>query len=192
MRCRSLKRAHSLYRFVSAGGGMAETIGDRIRLVRGASSQKEFASVLGVHEQTLGKYERDKLVPGGDILAVIHEKCGVDINWLLTGQGQMRREEGVLDPACSSAAFEAQAVAAAFYGQVLEQVAAVYKECGVTASLAQIGAEAAEIAGDLSSPDFPTAADKAIGLKGSINVLRRRLQAANQAQPGGAQGKQSA
>lgn len=171
---------------------MAETTGERIRQLRGDLSQAEFASKIGVHKEMVGKYERGQNVPGGDVLTRMREVFGVSLDWLLTGQGQMRREESVLDPACSSATFEAQAVAAAFYGQVLEQVAAVYKDCGVTASLAQIGAEAAEIAGDLSSPDFPTAADKAIGLKGSVNVLRRRLQAANQAQPGAAQGKQSA
>lgn len=170
----------------------ARTLGERIRQVRGAMSQADFAAKIGINKNLLGKYERGESVPGGEILSQIHDTAGVSVDWLLTGNGQMRRVDSIFDPACSSATFEAQAVASAFYGQVLEQVAAVYRECGVAASLAQIGAEAAGIAGDLSSPDFPTAADKAIGLKGSINVLRRRLQAANQAEAGGAQGKQSA
>lgn len=72
---------------------MAESIGDRLRAVRGGMSQDEFAVKLGVHKETIGKYERDKVVPGGDVLARLHEAFGVNINWLLTGKGSRAAEQ---------------------------------------------------------------------------------------------------
>lgn len=171
---------------------MAETTGERIRHLRGDLSQAEFASKIGVHKEMVGKYERGQNVPGGDVLTRMREVFGVSLDWLLTGQGQMRRDEAA-PAAASPTTVEAQAaVNVGLYGQVLEQVAAVYQECGVTASLAQIGAKAAEIAGYLSSPDFSTNTDQAAALKYATTQLRSILRTANQAKPNDAQGKQSA
>lgn len=63
-----------------------ETVGGRIRKVRGSLSQAEFSSRLAVHEQTVGKYERDKRLPDAEFLSRLREEFGTDINWLLTGQ----------------------------------------------------------------------------------------------------------
>lgn len=170
----------------------ARTLGERIRQVRGALSQADFAAKIGINKNLLGKYERGESVPGGEILSQIHDTAGVSLDWLLTGQGQMRRDEAA-PAAASPATVEAQAaVNVGLYGQVLEQVAAVYQECGVIASLAQIGAKAAEIAGYLSSPDFSTNTDQAAALKYATTQLRSILRTANQAKPDDAQGKQSA
>ena len=76
----------------------AETIGERIKAVRGGVSQDAFGEQLGVAKDTIGKYERNRIVPGGDVLTRIHVDFGVDINWLLTGKGSMKADasgEGV-------------------------------------------------------------------------------------------------
>ena len=153
---------------------MAETTGERIRQLRGKMSQEEFASQLGVHEQTLGKYERDKIVPGGDVLARMYETLGADITWLLTGKGQMRpggSEALAPAPTSSSAAIDAD-----LYGLVTEAVSAAYKECGYTAALRDIAAEAAKIAADLSEDVSPE--DRPAAIRGAIGQLRRRLREA--------------
>lgn len=66
---------------------MSETVGSRMRFLRGTVSQDEFASHLGVHKETIGKYERDKISPGADVLTRLRLERQVDINWLLTGDG---------------------------------------------------------------------------------------------------------
>ncbi|MBC7908372.1 MAG: helix-turn-helix transcriptional regulator [Rhodospirillaceae bacterium] len=66
---------------------MTETVGARMRRLRGTVSQDEYAAQLGVHKETIGKYERDKILPGADVLTRLRQDKQVDINWLLTGQG---------------------------------------------------------------------------------------------------------
>ena len=44
---------------------------------------------IGIHIGQLKKYEQDRTVPGGDALAAF-AKTGVNLNWLLTGEGEMR------------------------------------------------------------------------------------------------------
>lgn len=62
------------------------TIGARLKLVRGAKTQKEFAEELGISAPSLQKYELNESVPGGLALAKLSEK-GINVNWLLTGGG---------------------------------------------------------------------------------------------------------
>lgn len=54
-------------------------------------TQAQFAERIGVHIAVLQKYEMGRNVPGGEALAAI-AKTGVNLNWLLTGEGEMRRE----------------------------------------------------------------------------------------------------
>lgn len=62
------------------------TIGYRLRQVRGKESQAAFSSSVGLHKNTLGTYERDEREIGSKALARLAAN-GVNINWLLTGQG---------------------------------------------------------------------------------------------------------
>jgi transcriptional regulator with XRE-family HTH domain len=58
----------------------------RIRKVRGSLTQRECARRLNIHVSTWQQYE-DGNIPKGDILQRIHKEFHVDLNWLLTGQG---------------------------------------------------------------------------------------------------------
>ena len=60
---------------------------ERIRKVRGTLTQRECARHLGIHTSTWQQYEFGN-VHKGDILQKIHKKFHVDLNWLLTGQGE--------------------------------------------------------------------------------------------------------
>ncbi len=68
------------------------TLGERLRLVRGAQSQKSFAAALDVHENTVSNAERRNSATQ-DYLLRLAEVCGINLHWLLTGRGTMRTEE---------------------------------------------------------------------------------------------------
>lgn len=71
------------------------TIGDRIKRIRSSFRQDVFAEKIGVHINTVGRWERGQTTPDVDdlnkILAVYTE---VSAEWLLTGKGDMVRGEG--------------------------------------------------------------------------------------------------
>jgi len=68
------------------------TMGERLRLVRGAASQKAFADELGVHENSVANAERRDSATQ-DYLLRIAEIGNINLHWLLTGHGSMRLEE---------------------------------------------------------------------------------------------------
>jgi len=69
---------------------LASTIADRLRAWRKhlGLTQKEFSSRTGLHIGVVRKYENGVNVPGGEALVAIG-KTGVNLNWLLLGQGDM-------------------------------------------------------------------------------------------------------
>ncbi len=68
------------------------TLGERLRLVRGARSQKAFAGELGVHENSVANAERRNSATQ-DYLLRLAEVGNINLHWLLTGHGAMRMEE---------------------------------------------------------------------------------------------------
>ena len=69
------------------------TLGARIRFVRGTMSQDEFSQKIGTSKAAVGTYERNTAIPGSTILLAIYKTFGIDPLWLLTGEGTMRVEE---------------------------------------------------------------------------------------------------
>lgn len=65
-----------------------QTIGGRLKVVRGSKTQKEFAQELDISAPSLQKYELNESVPGGLALAKLVGK-GINVNWILTGNGSM-------------------------------------------------------------------------------------------------------
>lgn len=65
------------------------TLGERLRLVRGTTSQKAFAAELRVHENTVSNAERRDSATQ-DYLLKLAAVRGVNLHWLLTGHGAMR------------------------------------------------------------------------------------------------------
>lgn len=68
------------------------TLGERLRFVRGAESQKAFAAALGVHENTVSNAERRNSATQEYLLRIADER-NVNLHWLLTGRGTMRLED---------------------------------------------------------------------------------------------------
>lgn len=73
-------------------------IGDRITQIRGSRSRPVFARELGVHKNTLVNYEKGDTSVGADFLHQLANQ-GVNINWVLTGEGAQMRA----DPAPANA-----------------------------------------------------------------------------------------
>lgn len=65
-----------------------ETIGERIKHVRGQTSQADFSRNLGIHRNTLVRYETGEGFPDSRLISSICEQYGVNPEWLLMGIGR--------------------------------------------------------------------------------------------------------
>ena len=81
--------------------GDTEKIGERLKQAREQLnlSQGPFASSIGVSINTISNWERGVAHPPADKLALIREKYGIDLNWLLTGEGLMTGGQSRTSPA---------------------------------------------------------------------------------------------
>lgn len=68
-----------------------DTVGARIKSVRGALSQADFAARLGVDRKSVVGWEGDKRLPDGSTLLRMAIEFGVDINHLLLGGSESKR-----------------------------------------------------------------------------------------------------
>lgn len=66
-------------------------IARRIEEVRGDRSQREFAKDLGISHQLIANYEAGKHLPSFEVIQILTAKERVNLNWLATGEGTMRR-----------------------------------------------------------------------------------------------------
>ncbi len=62
-------------------------LGNRIRIIRGYLGQIEFAKELGIKRNTASAYENNSITPSGKVLLKLYKKFNVNINWLLSGEG---------------------------------------------------------------------------------------------------------
>jgi transcriptional regulator with XRE-family HTH domain len=60
-------------------------------------SQKKFAQDIGIHLNTISRYIRGLQVPDSHVLTKIVQVYKININWLLTGEGDMFIREVSLD-----------------------------------------------------------------------------------------------
>jgi transcriptional regulator with XRE-family HTH domain len=68
-----------------------EEFRERLKKVRGAlgMTQDEFSKGLGVSKPTYVRYELGEMWPNAAMLSIMTTKYNVDLNWLLTGEGEM-------------------------------------------------------------------------------------------------------
>ncbi|HWV09732.1 MAG TPA: helix-turn-helix transcriptional regulator [Pseudomonas sp.] len=63
-------------------------LGERIREVRGGLTQSQFAERLGLERKTVSRYEAGERAPDALALVQLMSEFGVDLAWLLTGDGE--------------------------------------------------------------------------------------------------------
>ncbi len=66
---------------------------DRIKYIRGDLTQKEFAKKIGVHFGTVRFFEQGH-IPKGEMLLTLRRELNVNIDWLLTGNGEPYIKDG--------------------------------------------------------------------------------------------------
>jgi len=94
-------------------------------------TQAQLAERLGLHLSVLKKYEAGANTPGGDALTAVAE-TGCNINWLLTGKGEMRdvdRDKALPDGAFRVIEGEARPLTAE------EQAASTHRRLAAIATL---------------------------------------------------------
>ena len=64
-------------------------LGQRIIDIRGERLRVEFANDLGVSQASLASYELGRSTPNMDFLKALVVQENADLNWLLTGEGEM-------------------------------------------------------------------------------------------------------
>lgn len=89
-----------------------------VRKALGFAARLPFAQSLDMHPDTLGGYERGDSTPDFDFLAMYKRRFGVNVDWLVTGEGPMftprevvkllnehRHSHAVYDPTYGSGSF---------------------------------------------------------------------------------------
>lgn len=61
-------------------------IGERLKTIRGARSQQEFARLLRISKPALQNYEAGLRMPPGDALMKAAELSGTTVDWILCGR----------------------------------------------------------------------------------------------------------
>jgi transcriptional regulator with XRE-family HTH domain len=73
--------------------GVTDNVGERLREWRKKSKLKllELASVIKISQGSLSDLENNKSLPSANTLASIHTHTNLNIIWLLTETGKMKR-----------------------------------------------------------------------------------------------------
>jgi transcriptional regulator with XRE-family HTH domain len=64
-----------------------EALGQRVRQLRGAATQEEFARALDISQAQLSKYELGQSALPLSLLTKLAERFGRTTDWILTGKG---------------------------------------------------------------------------------------------------------
>ncbi|GGB55368.1 hypothetical protein GCM10011316_29280 [Roseibium aquae] len=73
-------------------------LAQRLVTIRGDLTRAEFCARLGISDSTYATYERGDRTPDAILLARLTVDCGVDLHWLLTGEGTPARSQGSAEP----------------------------------------------------------------------------------------------
>lgn len=73
---------------------MENSFASRLRFLRGKESREKFAKKLGLSPRALVNYENGTRVPKSNLVSQICAHLGININWLLAGEGSMRQFDG--------------------------------------------------------------------------------------------------
>lgn len=144
-------------------------LGARLREVRRAfddPERDEWAARLGVSKNTIASYERGETEPTASVLAAYRKALGVNVGWLVTGQGEMF-EEPSLAPA------PRDQVDIVLLQRLGDTVQAVFVECKQTAPARAITEETGRLYNELLRM-VPDIRDRDI-VDAVIPVLRQRF-----------------
>lgn len=70
---------------------------ERLRYLRGETDQGEFAERVGVSQSLISAIEKGSRRITADLALKLNERMGVSIDWILRGEGQPYRKEGLIE-----------------------------------------------------------------------------------------------
>ena len=78
--------------------GAAKLLGQRLREWRKTVPLKsyELAKLIHISQGSLSDIENDKSLPSADTIAKLYQHTALNIIWLLTGKGPMKRRESAI------------------------------------------------------------------------------------------------
>lgn len=143
---------------------MSETIGDRIKYIRGNRSRTFLADKLGINLSKLVSWEKDETVPNCVEICRISglgESQDISLGWIVTGTGYMYSQPPennnkpqlvyLTDEEQQEKIFE---VCAVLEGVVMGNALAILRDCEIwIASTARVGTKFASSPGEQSSVD---------------------------------------
>ena len=84
-------------------GAFMSTFAYRLKELRAGRNSKEFAAMIGIGAGTLSQYERGLSLPTPRIVALISERLGITVEWLLHGIGSEQKTSDVaFEPAAAN------------------------------------------------------------------------------------------
>jgi len=75
---------------------MRPTYGERLKNLRRSQGLvlEKFAKILGISKATVINYEKNETIPDIATVGKMMSEFGVDVHWLITGEGEMFLEKG--------------------------------------------------------------------------------------------------
>ncbi len=64
------------------------TIGIRLRFIRGNLTKTQLAQILNIKPPTIDKYENNIIIPSPKVLLKLVNHFNINLHWLFTGQGE--------------------------------------------------------------------------------------------------------
>ena len=72
---------------------MSNTLGDRIKILRGSLTQRQFAEKIDIPATTLGNYEKNKSELNFATIDLFTKTFGINTDWLIFGRGPMHSSD---------------------------------------------------------------------------------------------------
>lgn len=74
----------------------------RLKILIGDEKPYPWAAKVGITQATFNRMWKDGVAPKSDTLLLISEKTGCSIDWLLTGEGEMRLGSATTQPVAAA------------------------------------------------------------------------------------------
>jgi transcriptional regulator with XRE-family HTH domain len=82
-------------------------VGERIKTIRGGVLQEEFAKKISISKSSVGRFEREERSPDiEDLNKILTAYPEINPAWLLTGEGQVKKELGNINERIMCAVIE--------------------------------------------------------------------------------------
>lgn len=135
-------------------GSNRKALGERMKLaMRGCHTQESLAVAIPMSLSGLKKWLSGESDPAWSNIVAAAAACGVSLDWLATGEGEMRPAE-----TASAQIIVAEGLDDETFGELYAAIARLYRERGVRIGDKDFGALVSEKAGEIAAANTDPAA----------------------------------